>query len=130
MLALRRILPPTGRALNTGGSAIGGRDFFPLPAALPHFDIWLERLESLTYLQIEAKFLPSNCIEHAWLEDAHGRMVASFEQEEMREDVNIITLSAGEITPNFNQALRLGLCSPLGISTLDVDLSWAMPGSA
>jgi len=34
-------------------------------------------------------------------------MVASFEQEEMREDVNIITLSAGEITPNFNQALRL-----------------------
>lgn len=130
MLALRRILPPTGRALSTGEIAIGGRDFFPLPADLPHFDIWLERLESLTHLQIEAKSLPSNYIEHAWLEDSNGRIVASFEQDEMGGDVNVITLPAGEITPNFNQALRLGICSPLGIATLDVNLTWAMPGSA
>jgi hypothetical protein len=130
MVALRRILPPTGRALDAGENAIGGRDFFQLPANLPHFDIWLERLESLTNLQIEAKSLPSNCIEHAWLEDAQGKVIASFEQDEAADEVSFITLPAGKISVNSDQSLRLGICSPLGIAMLDLKMSWGLPGSA
>jgi hypothetical protein len=130
MLAVRRSLPPTGRAYDAqGGVAVGGRDFFQLPANLLHFDVWLERLEASATVHIEAKPLPSNYIEHAWIEDADGVFIASFQQDETAADAHIATLPSGPITTNGSQAMRLGVCSPLGIAMLDLELYWALPGS-